>query len=336
MKVLMINNPVKVHRDFLKRARETGADCLLGDYKTDAEKIQAGSGADFILTYLGNYPFNRYVLEHLPGCKFIETLGVGYNGIDLEAAAELGIGVIHHPGLCSEELSDHAMALILACSRWVVGLNSRVRAANPVVSASFDAVQHLGTLRGKTLGIIGFGNSARCLVPKAAGFGMKVLFYDPYVDEAVAGGMNVGRVNLNSLLAESDFISIHASLTPTSLHLLGIEQIKKMKRSAFLVNTARGAIINEKELCLALSKNYIAGAGLDVTDPEPISPDNPLLKLDNVILTGHNAGGSPECYERMWSFPIEQIKRVMRKQWPDGLVNPEVKPVYTKKWGSME
>jgi D-3-phosphoglycerate dehydrogenase / 2-oxoglutarate reductase len=336
MRILMINNPVKVHRNFLKKVSEIGADCVVQDCKTDAEKIKTCSAADFIITYLGNYPFNRHILEQLPDCKFIETLGVGYNGIDLEAATEQGIGVIHHPGLCSEELSDHAMALILACSRWIAGLNGRVKAQNPVVSASYDAVQHLGTLKGKTLGIIGFGNSGRCLVPKTGGFGMKVLFYDPYVDQAAAKEMNADKVSLDRLLEESDFISIHASLTPSSSHLLGLDQFKKMKRSAFLVNTARGAIVNEKELCLALSKNYLAGAGLDVTDPEPINPDNPLLKLNNVILTGHNAGGSPECYERMWEFPIEQIKRVMRKQWPDGLINTDVKPNYIAKWGRME
>ena len=188
---------------------------------------------------------------------------------------------------------------------------------------------------GIGLGLIGFGLSGRAMVPKAKGFGMRILAYDPYVDRGVAGELKVEKVSLEQLLEEADFISIHANLTSETRHLIGLEEFKKIKRHAFIINTSRGPIIDEPALCTALSEGYIAGAGLDVTDTEPPPIDSPLLKFENVIVTGHNAGTSPEAYIAMWTLPLEQIARVIRREWPIGLVNPEIKEKYIAKWGRM-
>jgi D-3-phosphoglycerate dehydrogenase len=335
LQIVMICDPLRVCSDFPDRIKAKGAEFLVKDCRSEYEQIAACHNADFIITVLGTYSISRPVIENLAKCRFIETLGVGYSEIDLEAATDHGIGVIHNPGFCREELSDHAMALILACSRWIVGLNNRVKMGNPITPASPEAVRHMNTLQGKTLGLIGFGNSGRAVVPKARGFAMKIMAYDPYVDRATGRGLNVEMVGLDRLLEESDFISIHANITPETRKMLGLKEFRKMKRSTFIINTSRGAIINEPDLYTALSEGYIAGAGLDVTEQEPLARDHPLLKFDNVILTGHNAGGSPDSYTAMWNFPVEEIERVIRREWPVGLVNPEVKPKFVEKWGQM-
>jgi phosphoglycerate dehydrogenase-like enzyme len=161
------------------------------------------------------------------------------------------------------------------------------------------------------------------------------LAYDPFIEPHVFEDLGVNSVTLDRLLEESDFVAIHASLNPTSFHLIGLDQLRKMKRTTFIVNTARGAIIDEHSLITALSEECIAGAGLDVTEFEPVQPDNPLLKFENVVFTGHRAGSSRES-NVIWGIrPAEEVSRIMRREWPIGLVNPEIKEQYTAKWGSM-
>ena len=335
LKVLAVLEPWRIPNGFPEKVNEMGAELTVKDCRTEDERIGEGRHADFIITGLRMYPFTRKVIVQLKRCKFIETLGVGYEGADLEAATEHGIGVIHNYSLCNDELSDHAMALILASSRWILGLHSRAKMGKPVPPASPEAFQNMNILRGKILGLIGFGQSGRAMVPKAKGFGMRVLSYDPYVDEDSVQDLKVEKVSLDQLLEEADFISIHANLTTETKHLIGLEEFKKMKRSAFIINVARGPIINESALYKALSDRYIAGAGLDVTDPDPPEKDSPLLKFDNVIVTGHNAGSSSDVPAKMWSFVTEQISRVIRKEWPLGVVNPRAKERYIAKWGPV-
>jgi D-3-phosphoglycerate dehydrogenase len=340
-KVTLFHDPSLVQLDFPDKIREVGGELYIeeckteGERKTEDEQIEACRDADHILTNLLNISFERPIIERLDKCKFIETFGAGYNAIDVEAATEHGIGVIHNPGFCREELAETAFALMLACARWVVGLHNRGKEGNPVAGASPEANRHMSIIKGKTLGLIGFGYSGRAMVPKARGFEMRVMVYEGHVDRCVAKELGVEVVSLDQLLKEADFVSLHAKLTPETRHMIGLEEFKKMKRSAFIINTARGAIINEPGLYTALSEGYIAGAGLDVTDPEPPGKDSPLFKFDNVIITGHNAGSSPDSYAALWNFPVEEIGRVIRGEWPVGLVNPEVKQKYVAKWGPM-
>jgi D-3-phosphoglycerate dehydrogenase / 2-oxoglutarate reductase len=334
-RVFMIEKSSKIPEDFPAKIRATGAEFTSKDCLSDDEMIDFCREADYIITILGSYVLSGYFIKNLPKCRFIETTGVGVNYIDIEETTRQGIGLIHNPGFCREELSDHAMALILSFARWIVGLNQRVKSGNPAVSAVYETVKNLSTLKNKTIGLIGLGNSGQALVPKARGFGMRVLAFDPYINKTVSQQLNLEMVDLDKLYRESDFISIHASLTPETRQMIKLDDFKKMKRSACLINTSRGAIVNETDLCTALSEGYIAGAGLDVNDPEPVSLSSPLVKMENVILTGHNAGGSIDSYYAMWDFPIKELKRVMRNEWPVGLVNHEVKPQYINKWGPM-
>jgi len=147
----------------------------------------------------------------------------------------------------------------------------------------------------------------------------------------------VETVSLNRLLEESDFLSIHAALTKKNYHLFGIEQFKLMKSSAYLINTARGGLVDHADLYTALAKGYIAGAALDATEPEPINYDNPLLKLDNVIITPHSAAYSVDAFIELWRKPLEEVVRVLKGEWPrpEAFLNPEVKESFIKKWGRL-
>lgn len=323
-------------QDLLKCVRTTGAEVYMYmSVQSEEELISICHDADYIITFLGFFPFTPKVLRGLPKCRFLQTLSIGYDAIDVKVATEQGIGIVNLRGFCAEELAEHTMALILACARWIVVLHDRVKMGRGADAVSDEAEQHMSILKGKTLGLIGFGNAGRAMVPKAKGFEMRILAYDPYVEKSSCEKLNVKKASLDKLLEKSDFISIHANLTPENRHLVGLEQFKKMKRSAFIINTARGAIIDERALYSALSEGYIAGAGLDVTDPEPVALDSPLLKFDNVILTGHHAGVSPESKAASATQSAEEVSRVMRGKWPFGLVNPEVKEKYIAKWGQQ-
>jgi D-3-phosphoglycerate dehydrogenase len=335
-KVTMVVAQERLPKDLFACIAATGADVSM--YKsagTEDELLSICGDADYIITFQGYFPFTPRVLKGLSKCRFLQTLGIGYDALDVKVANEQGIGIINLQGFCVEELAEHAMALILTSARWIMVLHHRVRIGKTVPPANDEAEHHMSILKGKTLGIIGFGNSGRALVPKARGFEMRILAYDPYVNRGIFKEKKVEPVSLDRLLEESDFISIHANLTPENRHLIGPEQFKKMKRNVFIINTARGGLIDEPALCDTLAHGNIAGAGLDVTDQEPVPLDSPLLKFDNVILTGHNAGTSPESKARAATQPAEELSRVMRGEWPLGLVNPEVKEKFMAKWGRM-
>jgi D-3-phosphoglycerate dehydrogenase len=230
------------------------------------------------------------------------------------------------------------MALILSCARRIVQLD-RIMKGTGTVPGSREEIQKIWPqmvrLTGKTLGLVGFGRIARALAPKAKAFGMKIVAYDPYVPEKTAEELKVKMLSLEQLLEGADFVSIHTALTTETEKLIGLEQFRRMKSNAFIINTARGAVIDEPALYRALVEGYIAGAGLDVTAPEPPAVDSPILRFDNVILTGHSAHSSPESWQHRINRPPEEVARVMRGEWPIGLINPEIKEKYTKKWGEM-
>jgi D-3-phosphoglycerate dehydrogenase len=229
------------------------------------------------------------------------------------------------------------MALILACTRKIAVLNGIVRRGGwgkePDPDIQRNIWPTMSRLRGQTLGLIGLGRIARTLLPKAKGFGMKIIAYDPYLDPTVFQSLGVEKVGLDQLLAESDVISLHAALTAETRHMLGAEQFKKMKPSAYLINTARGGLVDQKALYQALANRQLAGAAMDVTDPEPISPDDPLLKLDNVIVTAHSAHASIPALVELIQRPGKEVARVLKGEWPVGLLNPQAKEKYKHKWG---
>ncbi len=305
---------------------------------TEEELISACSEADAVIA-LGiritpGYGFSLEVIENLNKCRLIALTGIGYDNVDIAAATKKGICVANNPYYCLEEVSDHTMALILSCARKFYQLLPDIKSGKWSTQADYlSALKPLHRLSGQTLGLIGFGNIARTLVLKAKAFGLRVIAYSPHTPENVFKKLGVELVGLDQLLRDSDFVSLHTALTSETRHIMGLQQFKKMKTTAYLINTARGELVDEEALCTALSEGLIAGAGLDVLYTEPPNPDNPLFKFDNVLITGHFAYYSEESREELFKQPWEEVARVLQGEWPHSLVNPEVKERFRAKWG---
>ncbi len=261
---------------------------------------------------------------------------MGYDNIDILAATEAGICVSCAPSASVEEVSDHTIALVLTCARKILRLNTAVRSGvwKSLHGSEMEEIwQDITPIRGQTLGLIGFGRVSRAIVPKALGLGFNILVYDPYIDSEVIKTAGANAVEFTQLLKESDFIAIQCSLTADNRYMLSEEQFKLMKPTAYLINTSRGALVDEQALYKALSKGIIAGAGLDVTETEPINIHNPLLKLDNIIFTGHSAHYSDDVAVYVRQKPVNDISRIISGKWPEGWINPEVEDKYFSRWG---
>ncbi|MBI4288952.1 MAG: C-terminal binding protein [Chloroflexi bacterium] len=302
--------------------------------QTPEEIIAAAHDADAVIspTTVQHYP--RDVIVSLKQCRIIASAGIGYEGVDLDAATEMGIVVTNTPDYCLEEVSDHTMALILACARKLPRVEKAVREGKWTLSPELrqGILPPMFHLRGQVLGIIGFGRIARAVVPKAKGFGMRVIAFDPRCPADTMSNQGVEKVELDDLLRHADFVSIHASLKPKSHHMLGLEQFQKMKPTAYVINTARGPLIDEKALVSALGQKLIAGAGLDVLETEPPQPDNPLLSIDNVIVSGHTGQFSNHSEAELWRCPADEIVRALRGEWPVNVVNPQVRERFLSRW----
>ena len=327
---------VLTRRDIEAYQRDLGVDFFTVPCQTEDEIIAAARDADAVITLM--QPFSRRVIEKLSSCKLIFNAGTGFDTIDVQAATEYGICVASPGHYCVEEVSDHAMALLLACARKITRLDRAVRAGK---WNSFEKREIRGKvlppvfqLRGQTLGLIGFGKIGRAVVPKAKGFGLRVIAFDPYLPPEVFKQMEVESVTLAHLLETSDFVLILASFSPQAKHMIGMEQFKKMKPTAYIINTARGSFIDEGALYAALSEGYISGAGLDVVEAEPegICPEHPLLTLDNVIITAHSAYYSEQSTAKYKQRIYEAVACIVDGKWPDWLINPEVKENFRKKW----
>ncbi|HEY82513.1 MAG TPA: C-terminal binding protein [Dehalococcoidia bacterium] len=331
--VMVVKHPLIPHDE--EDYRRIGAEFLTRPCQTEDELIAAAHDADFVLTF--RRPFTRKVIQKLERCRMIFNIGTGYESIDVAAATEYGICVSYPDGYCSEEVAEHAMAFILACARKLVRLDRAVR------EGKWDSYEKreirskilppVFPLKNQTLGLIGFGRISRALVPKAKGFEMRVIAHDPYVSAHVFEEFGVTSVDLEQLLSDSDFVSIHAAFTPQARHLLGMEEFKRMKPTAYLINCARGEFIDEQALYTALSQGYIAGAALDVIQAESMGPEHPLLQLENLIITPHTAYYSEESIAKLTRRPYEEVARMMRGEWPRWLVNPEVKENFQSRWG---
>ena len=258
---------------------------VLQNYNTEDEIIEGCKGADVILA-TGNPPITRKVMTALPELKFIQRFGAGVNSIDLDAASDLGKVVLNLPGFCAKELADLATAMIMGLIRNTVYYDREIRKGN------WPKCQYLlpGDVRTMTLGLFGFGAAGRSLYDIFhGGFGTTVISCDPYIsDEVKRQYPDVEFVSFETLLTRSDIISIHVALTPETKYVFNRDAFRKMKSTAMIINTARGPIINQKDLAWALEKKEIQYAGLDTMEQEPIGTDDPLLKMDNVILSPHS------------------------------------------------
>lgn len=261
-------------------------------------------------------PLPRKMLEALPRCKVLSRYGVGVDTIDVEAATELGIIVANVPDYCMEEVSDHTLALFLSLVRKVMSLERSIRLG----TWDFRIAVPIHRLKGRTYGIVGCGRIGREVAKRVRAFGLRVIGYDPYINE-VEG---IELVSFEKLLAQSDFISIHCSLTESTHHLLGRDQFRKMERKPIVLNVSRGAVVDEAALIEALEREWISGAGLDVLETEPPDAKSPLLKRDNVILTPHIGYYSEESKSEMKRRTAENVFNVLTGKLPNSVVNKEV------------
>src|ERR1700758_3986922 len=261
--------------------------------------------ADAVLVTYAKLPGT--LLKELKRCKVIGRFGLGVDNIDLPAAAALGITVTYVPDYCLREVSDHAMALLLALARKVPFSNRLVQSGRWEV----PPIVPLRRLEGQVLGLVGFGNIPRALTPKARAFGLKVLTHDPYVKPDVLTAAGVEGVSFDDLLARSDFISVHAPLLPATRGLMNAAAFAKMKKGACLINTARGPLVDEAALVAALDSGHLGGAALDVVAIEPLPKDSPLVGRDNVILTPHTAFYSVEALEELQSKCANDVAGVL-------------------------
>lgn len=320
--------------------KKMGVDFQTIPCDTEDEIIAAARDADAVITLM--QPYSRRVIENLQNCKLIFNAGTGFDSIDLKAATEFGICVTYPGNYCTEEVSEHAMALLLACARKIIQIDKAVKAGK---WGSFEKVEIRGEIlppmfriEGQTLGIIGLGRTGRATVPKAKGFGMKVIAFNPDLPADVFKETGVEAVSLDYLLKVSDFVLIQAAMRPELKqikHMIGMEQLKLMKPTAYLINTARGSFIDQEALYTALAEGIIAGAGLDVMEEEPagINVDHPLLTLDNVIITAHTAYYSEQSWAMYKQRICDAVASIMEGRWPDWLINPEVKDNFRQRWG---
>ena len=290
---------------------------LAGDGTPD-EIIALAPQADAILTCWKDVPAEA--LDIAPNCQMVSRYGIGLDNIPIGRATELGMLVTNVPDFCLEEVSDHVMALLLATARQMFPL-----ARTPERSGwTRETPRPIPRVKGQTLGLIGFGNIARALVPKALGFGLRVIAYTPRLrPQDAPQGVEVTN-DLSEMLAASDYVSIHCPLTEETAHLIDDAALAQMKSDALLINTSRGGVIDEEALTRALREGRIGGAALDVTDPEPPSADNPLLTLENVIVTPHAAFYSVAATAELARKAAENVVTVLRGEVPKTVVNAEV------------
>jgi D-3-phosphoglycerate dehydrogenase len=298
-----------------KILNEIEPELILETCRTEEDVIAVAADADGIINQYA--PITRRVIESLKRCKVIARYGVGVDNIDVEVATEHNIIVANVPDYCVDEVSTHALALILACARGITLLDRKVREKN----WDFTLAKPLFRTKGKTLGLFGLGRIARMVAQKALGFSLRIIAYDPYISK-VNGEIKL--VEFSQLLSDSDFLSIHAPLTDETKHFFGKDELRTMKKSSYLINTSRGPIIDEKALYIALKEKYIAGAALDVMEKEPPDWGIPLLTLDNLIITPHISFYSEESYVELKTKVAESVRSVLKGELPRAMVNPQV------------
>ncbi len=287
---------------------------------TDDEFVKAGQDADAL--YAKGRRITKRMIDGLERCKVISLGSVRVDTVDVAAATARGIPVTNVPDTFIEEVADHAMMLILATFRRLVVQDRLVREGR--WKEGRPMLLPIPRLMGQTLGLIAFGHVARAVATRARAFGVHMLAYDPYVEELVMSPYGVEPVGLTELLQRADIVSMHAPATPEAQHMLTEEHFRLMKPTALFINTGRGPTVDEGALVKALQEGWIAGAGLDVLEQEPPAPSNPLLGMDNVILTAHVASASARFDPARLRRVGHEIALVLSGKWPRSCVNPSV------------
>jgi D-3-phosphoglycerate dehydrogenase / 2-oxoglutarate reductase len=311
-----------VDAEFLTVLKKAGFELVFPKKRaqlTDEELFEQLAGIRASLA--GSEPYTRSVLQAHPQLRIIARAGVGYDAVDTGAATEFGMAVTITPGTNQDAVAEHTFALILALAKNLVAQHMGTCALTWPRQANLP-------LRGRTLGIAGLGRIGKAVALRGECFGMRLLAFEPFPDHAFAKQHGVTFVPFEKLLAESDFLSLHLPATNESRHLINRQTLAKMKPSAYLVNTARGTLVNEADLVDALQSKKIAGAGIDVFTEEP-PPDSPLFHMSNVVVTPHGAGVDLQSRDDMALSAAQAIVSLAKGDWPaEKIVNPDVKAIF--------
>jgi phosphoglycerate dehydrogenase-like enzyme len=289
---------------------------------TEADLLEQLHGIPAALA--GSEPYTRKVFETFPQLRVVARVGVGYDAVDVQAATEHGVVVCTAPGTNQDSVAEHCFMLILALAR------NLVRQHVPITQGKWARAANL-PVRGKTLGLVGLGRIGKAMTSRALAFGMNVMAFEPAPDMAFVEKHGVRLMPLDDLLRQADYVSLHLPALAGTRKLINAQRLALMKPTAFLINTARGAVVDEAALYEVLRDRRIAGAGLDVFEEEPPLPDNPILRLDNVVMTAHTAGVDTQSRDDMARKAAECIAAISRGEWPaECVVNPEVRATF--KW----
>lgn len=291
-----------------------------GRVLTKAEIIEGLKGKDGLLCLLTD-PIDEEVISSEPNLKMIANYAVGYNNIDVKAATKRNIPVSNTPGVLTDATAEMAWALLFSVARCIVKGDKFTRDGK---FKGWDPMLLLGQdITGKTLGIVGVGRIGTCFALKSRGFNMKILYVDDKTNEVLEKNLGAKKVELNTLLKESDYVSLHVPLLPSTHHLIGKKQLQLMKKTAVLVNTSRGPIVDEKALVNALKERWIFGSGLDVYENEP-HVEKELLKLNNVVLQPHSASATVESRTKMAIMAAENMLTGLKGEMPPNCINPDI------------
>lgn len=282
---------------------------------TAEDVMEAGNEADALITQYA--PLTAAVFRALTNCKVVGRYGTGVDNIDVTAATDKGIAVVNVPSYCEDEVSDHALAMLLAWARRIPHYTAEMRRG----TWDWMSGRPMRRLRGQVLGCLGFGKIARLLAVKAQSLGMQVLAHDPFVTDGTFEAAGVERATFDHILGRSDFLSVHVPLTEHTHHLVDSSAIAKMKSTACIINTSRGPVIDEHALAEALTDGRLAGACLDVLETEPPQKGSPLITMEQVLLSPHMAWYSEQSQEDLRRSLAEDIGRALNGQMPKGLVN---------------
>ena len=296
-------------------SKTPNVELVISPLKNPDYVIEVVKDADVIL--FTDVPMNKEFLSKLEKCKLIIRYGIGFDNIDVKGARELGITVCNAPNYGVVDVAEHAVSLMLSCTKRLTYMSDCIREGN----WSTGSMGSSRRISGKTVGFVGFGKIARCVCERTNAFGTKAVVYDPFVSEDVLKTFNAQKVELETLLCESDYVTLHLPLSEKTRHMFGKNEFKKMKNTAYLINTGRGGLVNEDELVEALVNGDIAGAGLDVFEDEAGGIDKRMLTMKNVALTPHVAWNTFEGMEALHKEVADNVIRFLNGEKPESVVN---------------
>lgn len=304
-----------------ERLTQAGIAFVARNCKSRAELAELAGDADLVWSFGDHECLYAENLDVIPRCGAILRTGSGTDNVPVKEATQLGIIVANTPEAISDTVADHAIAMLLASVRRIAASDHEMR-AGVWDRHRFWPRWHL---HGSILGLVGFGHIARAVARKIAGFDLTILAHDPLVSADTMSSAGVQAVTLDELLSRSDFVTIHCPLLESTYHLIGERELRLMKRDSILINTSRGPVVNELALIRALQEGWIGAAGLDVFEQEPIDPGNPLLAMDNVVLTPHIGSASDEFWENFWRFSVDTVLDLAQGRLPRSYVNRDVR-----------